>query len=109
MKPISKSFIDEAPFPSASRSKITENNEFMGISKIEGKNKKPFDARDPDLFPSRAPVHAGSSPKAKGTGRGNSPATGALAGGENAVKSESKSQLNHQTSSANLNNIEDSF
>jgi len=38
-------------------------------------------------------VHQGSSPKGKGAGRGNSPATGALAGG--VPQSDEKAPLNH--------------
>jgi hypothetical protein len=37
IKPISKAFIDEAPFPTSSgrANKAADNNEFMGISKNE--------------------------------------------------------------------------
>jgi len=49
--------------------------------KVFKKSKNVFDSREQELFPSRAPVHSGSSTnKTKPGQRGNSPATGALAG-----------------------------
>lgn len=62
------------------------------------------------MFANRAPLHQGAAPKQKTAGRGNSPATGALAGGSTAstdqkysggIQSESKLVPNM--------NMEDSF
>ena len=96
-----------------------EGIDFIGITsnseqeKIFKKTKQAFDTRESELFGSRAPLHQGASPTKK-AGRGNSPATGALVDGPTSepVKNtsiESKSQLNHQASSATLNNCDDSF
>jgi hypothetical protein len=80
------------------------------------KTKHAFEQRDQDIFGGRAPVHQGSAPNAKVGGRGNSPATGALAVPQSETapisssNNESKpSSLNHQASSATINNCEDSF
>lgn len=65
------------------------------------------------MFANRAPIHHGSAPKQKGVVRGNSPATGALAGGST-VTQESKLNGGIQSESKLVQNIgatnlEDSF
>ena len=93
-----------------------KENEFTGIqNKGEADNifkmsKNAFESRDNDLIPSRAPLHAGQSPKSKQGGRGNSPATGALAGQVNAAE-PSKASLSESklASTTSIINMEDSF
>lgn len=62
------------------------DNDFAGISsaseqeKLYKKTKTAFDSHDSELFGApRAPLHSGASANPKGQ-RGNSPATGAIAG-----------------------------